>query len=225
MLSMVLVFFSWGASLSFFVTLEKNNIEKARKDTDAYAAHEIHIASLKKQISDMELLASKRLNSKFHAQWQAAEESIKNLSKLRLDLKTAIHERVTVGREEAQTQSTSSLLFLVMSEALQLSVGVVTLLAFGVLSILIESCALGLIFLSQKQVSKPMEIGREVDLSTKELLKRDLLNNDVLLQVTEIMKKYKLSHPAAKNLLNQLTEEGFLFKVGKQFFLKNRSDN
>jgi hypothetical protein len=147
---LVLVIFSWSASVAFFVSNQQASLESSRIESVSYQALKVEIDSIRAQIRQKTAVLENRLNSEFHEQWDKAEALTDSIQ----DLENVLYERVkamdhvgyTVTNINDSDKATS--LFRYLSSSLGASFNAVTLFAYGVLAFLIESCSLGVISLS-----------------------------------------------------------------------------
>lgn len=149
LLSIVLVCFSWAASVAFFAAKEKDNIRVHQTETSQYTANKIAIISLELAIAEKRKLLEKRLSSSYHNQWDKGEKLLEEINHLNNQLKEQIAFSDRIGIEEAQSQLSTSALFTMLSSLSSLSFTSVTHIIYGLLSLIIEVCALGVMSLAQ----------------------------------------------------------------------------
>jgi len=72
-LAVILMLFSWMASVAFFITSEDEKISTHRKQTSEYFAYQTQLADLDRNIETQSQLLNNRLSSRFHDQWDKGE--------------------------------------------------------------------------------------------------------------------------------------------------------
>ena len=147
--SLGLVLFSWAASVSYFITQENHQLNAMRTRTPAYQNALDKIDSLKQIIDLKEDLLKKRLASRYHAQWDKSETLVHEIATLNRQVQRLTDGLSLAGIKEAQANIGSTVFFLQLAELTRLPLPLVTTLAYGLLALLIEVCALGTLSLSQ----------------------------------------------------------------------------
>ncbi len=146
-LAVVLMAFSWMASVAFFITNEEKNVTTHRKETAEYTAYLSELKSIDSVINQKSMQSEKRLDSRFHDQWDKSEEltdSIEELYKRRMAL---IASESGIGLSEAQEIMVSMAFFQSISKITSVEPRSVRNSFYGALALLIELCAFGLIAL------------------------------------------------------------------------------
>jgi len=146
-ISIVLMIFSWIASVAFFVSTEDKKVSDFRKQSSEYLAYEQEIKSIKLAIDQKTLQSIKRLDSKFHEQWDKSENLTKNIDQLTSKLNNLILNEPNVGLDQAKSSMASIAFFDSISKITNLDSVSVRNLFYGLLALLIEVCALGLLTL------------------------------------------------------------------------------
>jgi|GEM_PF-748045 len=151
-LAVVLMTFSWMASVAFFVSSEDKKVTDFRKETAEYIGFQTEIEFLKSTIEQKTLQSKKRLDSKFHDQWDKSEALTSDIEALSNRLKVLIKKEPSIGLEEARDSVVSIAFFHSISEVTGSNTIVVRNMFYGLLALLIEVCAFGLISLCGRKV-------------------------------------------------------------------------
>lgn len=249
-ISLLLVFFSWAASVAFFLSQEQGNLALIQKDTRAYQAHQAKIHRLQQTIAEKRLLVGKRLDSRYHTQWDKAADLMQEISWLEKQLAPLIPRSDTVGVTEAQQQLSTSAFFAGLAKLLDSSITVVATTTYGVLALLIELCALGSISLAQlvsktssarvfphnayqgtpaienKQTNRKdresSATTRPIKPEKKARLRADILNGTVAPIIRQIKRSgYGLSEENIRKILQELKAQGVLVDSGRHLRLTN----
>ena len=108
------------------------------------------ISLLELEITEKRKLLKKRLSSSYHSQWDKGQVILEDINRLTSELNQRIEMLDSVGLDSAQLQISTSALFSAISSALSISFSSVRSIAYGVLALIIEVCALGIMSLKQK---------------------------------------------------------------------------
>ncbi len=211
-ISIVLVVFSWCASVSFFVTQERSNIEEVRILTPAYQAYLNQIQSIEQEIAKKKRLAEKRLDSRYHSQWDKSELLFNEIADLNQQLNQSIASEHTIGLDEAQRAIGTSAFFISIAELTRIKVNIVGAFFYAVLSIIIEVSSLSMINLSSIKSNEDKYI------SKSKKIKEGIINNQIEPNVRLIMDTYKVSHAFVKQVFDELVDIGLLKKRSKQYY-------
>ena len=149
LLSLTLMLFSWLASCAFLITAEAGLLEKQRLQSAQYLANEQRVHHLNSQILQQERLLGKRIESTFHSQWQAGQETIQKIALLREEIAKLTELLPSVGLDYAQRKVPTARFFADLGQFLSMDAGWVRGLGFGLLSLLLELSTLGIISLAQ----------------------------------------------------------------------------
>lgn len=144
-LSIVLLLFSWAASVAFFVGQSDAAIAEARLETAAYKAHAARVAMLEKRLALLGQAAEQNSHSEYWQRLDKAEEQGEQLSALSDQLAATVREGADEGKQEALAALPSAAFFAGIGKALGLPFAVVRGLFYALLALLIEVCALACI--------------------------------------------------------------------------------
>jgi len=226
LLSVLLVCFSWAASVAFFTAKEKESIRVYQSESSQYIAHKVTIASLKSTIAEKQKLLEKRLSSNYHNQWDKGEEMLEEINSLNQTLKEHIALSDSIGIESAQSQLNTSALFMMLSSLLSLSFSSVANIVYGMLSLIVEVCALGVMSLAQI-VNVNEGQGNKKNLLDKNktekirVIKHDILSEKIEPLISKVIKEYSISHKEAKSIMTALEAEGkIMIKRNRYYLLK-----
>ena len=148
--SLVLVFFSWAASVAFFVTQDDAKVERARVNTPAYQAYLVEKNALEQQISQKAALVELKSNSQFHKQWQESERLSNELVILSEQLNQLLLDGGQIGFLQAKGQLTSSAFFDGIGRIANVPGETIRNVFFAVLALLLELGSIGMISLRLK---------------------------------------------------------------------------
>ena len=140
--------FSWVASCAFLITSESKLIEKAQTQTDEYMALEQRISNITLDIAFQQRLLNNRLESSYHSQWQAGQETAKTLAAQRETLAMLLETRSEVGQKQALNSVATTRFFQQAGQTLNVGSNTLRLLGYGVLSLLLEFSTFGMISLA-----------------------------------------------------------------------------
>ncbi len=234
LISLLLVLFSWAASLAFFLTQEQSNIKATQRQTPAYQAHQIEADRLRQAIAEKRLLLRKRLQSQYHAQWEKADDTMEAINTLEKELTVLLRKNSTVGLTAARQQLSTSAFFISIAGLSGFSSATVAVIAYGALALLIELCALGTISLAQVVKASHHKIHENVSAKTKQSkpvnkkttlsgslqskinqkkarLRQAIINGTVVPAIRKIKRSgYGLSEANIRQVLQELKSEGRL---------------
>ncbi len=147
LLSVVLVLFSWTASVAFFSTQNDATLNQERKATASYLALKFELDALDITIAQKRSLILNKTGSKFHDQWEDSERLASELEQLNAKRKDLMAKEAETGLAEAQRKIPSMALFLTLARWLDWHVDTVRNFSYAVLGLIIEVSSLGLISL------------------------------------------------------------------------------
>ena len=164
-LSLALMGFSWLASCAFFTTSENRMLQKAQVKTPEYAAFEQRVESITQQITHYEKLRDKRLSSSYHQQWAESQANMDKITALKVVLTSLIEKSSSVGDMAAHQEVATSQFFSEVSRMMNVDIGLVRGISYGLLSLLLEVSTLAMISLttafnhsnSSRPMSKPVD--------------------------------------------------------------------
>ena len=148
--SLVLVFFSWAASVAFFVTQDDAKVERARIQSPEYHAYLAEKSGLERQIEQKTALVELKSSSQFHKQWKESERLSNEVGELSDRLNRVLLTGQTIGLDQAKSQLTSSAFFDGLGNAIQESGDTVRNAFFAILALLLELGSIGVISLRRK---------------------------------------------------------------------------
>ncbi len=146
-LALVLMAFSWMASVAFFISSEDTKLAVYRKQTAEYVAYKLEIVNIDHLIKQKQVISNKRLESVHHKQWDKSEainREIQTLTEQRLAL---VLDEPNRGMNAAKKALVSAAFFQAISSLLNIEASTVRNMFYTILALLIEACALGLITL------------------------------------------------------------------------------
>lgn len=238
-LSLVLLAFSWSASMAFFITQEKHSINDARQKTTAYQSHIKAIDDLQSTLVIKQNLVRKRLSSQYHEQWDKGEALAQEVDGLSRRIAQLRQESEGVGITEAQAQVATSVFFQSLSVITGLSAVAIAAVSYAILALILELSALGMIALSanqgtrsddqlitiqndsQEKESQEEALEGDCFSSKQQQLRQDILDGLTVPTIRKITRSYSMQYNAVKPVLEQLLKEGRLIKVGKVYTLVN----
>ena len=227
-ISVLLMLFSWLASLSYFMAMESASIARTQRLSPAYQALTHQMDAINDKLSVNTQLVEKRLSSQYHKQWALAD-NLANENKVLKERLTALEaERASLGQTYAKTQVTVTQFFIALSELLGVSEASVRGMSFGLLALLLEVCALASIGLvaprNRQQESKHVEKERKKSMAK---LERDILDGKVAPVIRQILSaKYGLGIQSIQAVLYQLLEAGLIEQDKKNSYrLKAQCSN
>ena len=153
-LAIVLMVFSWMASVAFFITNEEQKVTTQRKDTPQYQAFLSEIESLDLMIDQKSVQSKKRLGSKYHDQWDKSEELTSQVEKLVQRRQTLLNSEPSIGMDTVSENLVSMAFFTSVSRIVNMDSDVVRNVFYGMLALLVEVCAFGLIRLCRRPMVK-----------------------------------------------------------------------
>ena len=152
--SLVLVIFSWCASVAFFITQDDSKIDQARKKTPEYLAYQSQLSSLQREIRQKEQLTANRTQSQFHKQWEEGERLSNELGGLNDQLTTLLKSESSIGVDSVKQNMTSSAFFNGIGHWVQLTGTEVRNLFYAVLALLLELGSIGMVSLSYQHAKE-----------------------------------------------------------------------
>lgn len=154
LLAVILMLFSWMASVAFFISSENEKINEYRKQTAEYLSYQSKLMYLDRTIEIKTDLLNKRLNSRFHEQWDKSETITQEIQDLQANRVNLIANEQSMGISEAYSNLVSMAFFNAIAEMLNLDRHTVRNVFYALLAFLIEVCALGLIGVCRLQQNK-----------------------------------------------------------------------
>ena len=149
MLSLVLMIFSWLASCAFLVTSEHDLVRESQVRSDQYIALQLRIESTRQAIAFHERLLEKRLGSAYHSQWKESETDLETIASLKSTLADLTEDSSNVGLETAAQAVPTTRFFAGVGQVLNIDPQVVSVMGYGILSLLLELSTLGMIGLAR----------------------------------------------------------------------------
>ncbi len=228
LLSIILVGFSWAASVAFFVSKEEQNIKQYQLESSEYAANKMAISLLELEVSEKRKLLEKRLSSSYHSQWDKGEAVLGEINRLTSELNQRIEMSDSIGLGSTQLQLSTSALFSAISSISSLSFASVANIAYGVLALIIEVCALGIMSLKQTVITLPKRVSEEQHSAEGQYhhkkdkinrIREDLLAERTKPLISNIIKDYSISHTEAKAIMKSLESEGKLMIKRNRYYL------
>lgn len=233
LLSIVLVGFSWAASIAFFVSKEDANIKQYQLESSEYTANKMTISLLELEIAEKRKLLEKRLSSSYHKQWDKGAAILNEINALTNELNQRVNALDSIGLDSAQLQLSTSALFSALSSALSMTFSSVANIAYGVLALIIEVCALGVMSLrqtvnvshTQHKEEQPVFLRSfEEERYHKKQNKINRIRDDLLAErtkplISNIIKDYSISHAEAKAIMKGLEDEGKLMIKRNRYYL------
>lgn len=218
-----LVVFSCAASVAFFLGQERASVEKVRATTAIFKAHQEDIALLSREIQSKQNLLEKRLSSQFHNQWDKGAVLAMELSDLRDELTAKIRQSQDMGRDEARQTVSTSAFFSNIAEISGASLQLVMTLSYGVLALLIEICALGMMAISSSSERRgqlpPQDVPGVIPDTIAQRIKRDILQGVTPPVARRLITTYRIRHALARDILVDLADKGNLRRQGKSYVL------
>ncbi len=247
-ISLILLLFSWSASVSFFVTSERSNVERARLASASYQSHLAQIESLKQRIENKQHIIKARLASAYHDQWDKAEKLSLEITQLNSELSALLLKTQSIGMDDAESQIGSSTFFKSLANLMSTSTLIISSSFYGLLALMIETCSISLISLSgylpkeksngksrnaetedfestgvnaQTDIDKGEGPQRAVDNDkvTFDQVRVDILMEKVPPIARQIMNRYKLRHSEVKEMLNEMYRNRELEKKKNKYTL------
>lgn len=224
-LSLILMAFSWVASCAFLISSEDRLLQDAQIKTSEFLAYEHRVENIKQEIQHQEQLLSNRLNSSFHSQWEAGQENSNKISELQESLAVLFSGESSIGQVAAAEQVSTTRFFSVIGDVFNIDANIIRSTAYGVLSLLLEICTLGMISLTQ--ILKDAELNANDALEKCVKVKKPILSdqNDVGELISDILSgkvppvlrkivaaKYGCENYIVRNTLKHLYESGLLEK-------------
>jgi len=145
LLAVILMLFSWMASVAFFITSEDEKIATYRKQTADYLSYQTQLADLDRNIEAQNQLLKNRLSSRFHDQWDKGEIITQEIQGLQQQRKALIAKEQSIGIQDAYNHLVSLAFFNAIAKMTNIDKNTVRNIFYAILALLIEICALGLI--------------------------------------------------------------------------------
>lgn len=231
-MAIVLMLFSWLASVAFFISSEKHKLSQVRENTAEYKAYSAKLEGLTRQISGKQRQFSQRIESKFHDQWDRSDSYSVEIKALTDEQYALILKEPKIGIETAAELVSSMAFFNSVAGFLNVDVGGVRNSFYALLALLIELCAFGLLSLCEFHshnarsesegcnacsmenfVHAMDEISEVVESNVagiEEQLIADIRSGKVAPVFNQLKGNYDLSHVKIRTILTNLKEEGVL---------------
>ena len=249
-LSIILLFVSWFASYAFFISQDNARFDENRMNSDAFKQHSAKIIRLKNTIKRKIAIVEQRLSSKYHNQWEKADQIEKEIKVLEKELHTLESHSSEIGKDIAQKMGMYAFHRSLASRFNQ-SIETIQHFLYGGLSLIIEVCALTIVLYSPKGEWT----GNSINHSNREKSENDNapsisnstelpdqlkkystlfnLNENVLKQILQklyeddlsitaelLQEEFSLSEKDALFYMKALNQAGYLKKVGKHWLLQ-----
>ena len=252
-LSVIILCLSWFASFAFFSIQDNKILEGDRKSTPEYRAYQQQLSILEEKIENNKQLFRQRMESKYHQQWDKAEDIDQKLSKLTEEYTALTRQEPSIGLTGLERQGLYSL-YSKLGDLFYLSVNSVRVSIHSILSLLIEVCSLAAVSLaviqtrdsknsshteSRESVSLPQspsllpsEILEETNKRglREEILKtllEELVLKKIEPQLNQVMVRFDLESKEVKPYFKLLLDFGYLVPqsggIGWHFVDPNRS--
>ena len=240
MLSLVLMVFSWLASCAFLVTSEHDLVRESQVRSDQYIALQLRIESTKQAIAFHERLLEKRLGSAYHSQWKESEANLETIASLKSTLADLMEDSSNVGLETAAQAVPTTRFFAGLGQVLNIDPQVISVMGYGILSLLLELSTLGMIGLARTLKSdlggdygaqgetETVIDNDEYEIEVKQKVAQ--LTSDILQgRIPPVLRKIKAAHydldlDVVRQVLRNLFDSGILeqdkrnsYKLGDQF--------
>jgi|TARA_Y100000296_G_C5170596_1_gene257076 hypothetical protein len=226
MLSLVLMIFSWLASCAFLVTSEHDLVRESQVRSDQYIALQLRIESTRQAIAFHERLLEKRLGSAYHSQWKESETDLETIASLKSTLADLTEDSSNVGLETAAQAVPTTRFFAGVGQVLNIDPQVVSVMGYGILSLLLELSTLGMIGLARTLKS---DLGGDYDVQgeTETVIQNSeheievkqkvaQLTSDILQsRIPPVLRKIKAAHydldlDVVRQVLRNLFDAGIL---------------
>lgn len=227
-LSIVLVFFSWSASIAFFISKEKSSIDIYQLESSKFIANNMAISLLEMNILEKRKLLDKRLSSRHHDQWEKGDEILNEIDRMSTELRKRIEVSDLVGLEDAKLKLSTSELFSTLSSAFSVSLSLIANTAYGLLALIIEVCAIGVMSLVQIISDEKKYANESVSLAHKKngekshrigIVRDGILSKKIKPIISKIIKDYSISHAEAKKIMIALEQEGKIVIMRNRYYL------
>ena len=211
--------FSLLASCAFFYVAERQALINAKENIVSVYPEDAKIALLEKEVFQQERLLENRLASKYHSQWEKADENTEIIRKLSDEIIVLRKQREN-AMEKARSESvTVTIFFTSIGDWLNTDVGFVRGIGYAFLSLFLEISSLAVIslkkYLSIVKIEDPVS-DEEYDSESDERKEKDnqmnRLANDITTGKTEpVLRKilkmnYGLSRVDVSCVLTSLCE-------------------
>ncbi|PHS00153.1 MAG: hypothetical protein COA78_24195 [Blastopirellula sp.] len=208
----------------------------AQLQTSEYKALEQRISNVSLDIASQEVLLRNRLESTYHSQWEAGQDTAENLKGLRESLAVLLGNRTLVGQQAAIREVATTQFFQQIGGSVHVETNTVRLIGYGVLSLLLELSTLGMISLAQliKQENNQSLQPATTDSLSPSILKREV-NLSVVTLVSDIMTgkippvlrkiqsaNYGIEIDITRNLLKELLQAGIIKKDKRNSYKLSR---
>ena len=148
--SVVLLAFSWCASVAFFVSQESNVAQNEWLSSGESMAKEKQITAMEEIIEANKALIANKMRSKFHGQWDEAEKLTAENKVLADSMVLLLTSTDLEGRFYVKRSRERGTLFSALATPLNLSSNTVRNVFYAILAFFIEVCAIALIYASDR---------------------------------------------------------------------------
>ena len=202
-LSIMIVILSWLASLSFMMSQHDNIKQIDRKLSSEYSGYLAEIKRLETVIQRKRELSDQKKNSSYHKQWKEAEVLDDEADQLDKQLTKMIGLESTIGISGIEENGINKV-FITISNTFNTTPLVARYIAFGLLALMIEFCALGAIktFLKTFHAFKTEYEKNKISIKEKE--KNKSITPKIPSKLTNAVKNKKLSVAMAKLIWDEL---------------------
>ncbi|MBV1870898.1 MAG: GntR family transcriptional regulator [Gammaproteobacteria bacterium] len=237
-LAVVLMLFSWLASVAFFISSENHKMLQARINSAEYTAYIQRLSSLDRKIEDKQREFNQRINSKFHDQWDKSTALLEEIEVFSSSKVSLLLKEPDIGRISAAQSVVSMAFFNSIAHLLKLNSDSVRNGFYALLALLIEVCAFGLLSLCRKdpvavsilcsacsiKVVIETPLGRNgeppalsgEDTDGQEKLIADIRSGKVIPVFNQLKGHYGLSHVKIREVLKQLKADGVLVEGSRR---------
>jgi hypothetical protein len=199
-LAVVLMIFSWMASVAFFISSEEIKLTNFRKQTAQYKAFDLELKNLDEVITQKTKQSEKRLGSSFHNQWDKSEAITQDISTLMNKRAALLLQEPAIGLNQAQQTLVSMAFFRSIASLTGLQGDTVRNAFYGALALLIEVCAFGLLSLCRKDPLTKLEEPFSPMALLEEIPQKDKPERAVYSQTAEHEPPPALEPPVPKEL-------------------------
>ncbi len=222
-MSIILTVFSLIASCAFFVSAEYDAVEKITKSYVVSNATNTKIEAITKEISRLDKLVQNRLSSRYHDQWEEAENNTRRIRDLNVELALLQEKELENKAQYAHERVVVTRFFTSIGKILDIDAGLVRNIFYTVLALLLEMSALVSINLCYalpiEAEKKKSIIDREEDSfdEVKSVKKERLISDIKTGKISPVVRRiksasYGLSLDDVRSILATLYNEGVLKK-------------
>lgn len=165
-ISIILMLFSLLASCAFFYSAEGEALKFSETQFQQSEVFQLKIQSLRGEIDQQNQLMNLRLSSKYHSQWEEADENSKRIHALNAELNDLIGKKEQEKSDFARKEIVITNFFSFIGNMLTLETETIRGFGYGLLSFFLEISSLGAISLNnslRKEVKDEEIVGNESD--------------------------------------------------------------